>query len=756
MIPSAAPPVPAPAESVVEVPGSVLPDAKPLKPVVVNQPTKEPVVQALPKSDVAVRKESLHRSFLLDSPPSTPAVVEAEPLPPVAKRVAAMQPSLPAPPPIVPAPAAPAALEPAVVESLPAAVLAVPLPSADAPSVDGGAKKTVPDAVATATAPALAAAPLPDEPVPADPGPSAASAASPERAPAAAPLPAPLLPEPVAAEPEAVVLEEGEPLPEAMPGPVGAPLPEPVAGVAIPDAESETRVDGEPPKPQPSVESVALPEELRIGVVQEPPSALQEAPSREILVKDESLAEEPGPEAPSPEPAPARPGMPPPHDLAPWALVESEDGALPVFDSSMPVIRNEVARLQLEEWSRHVGEAVARHPSVRAAEYAEQESISSIGEAKAQLYPQVSLGLNTDLRRSIRDGKPYATVSDLPVDDEIRLNPNLTVRQLVFDGGATSSRGKAAMARSLAARERRVSTEEGVALRAVATMIELAKLQEQLEFARENLSEVRRLRDMIRARVDAGRDAPSEMLQMNSRVFEARNEVVLLEGRRAEAGARYEEVFGGTPVVLAFPDVFAPIPMSMSGGMDAALRKNPDLLSSKALVDAAAADYKAAWGALYPRLEVEANLTVYDVTRNESDYYDSFVGLKLSHNILDGGLKSSTKARTRSQMERARSEYDNTQRAVELALRRAYANREALIPQYKALQAQLDHKRETQRAYEEQFLAGRRPLNDLVAAQQQVIDTAIRTLDYKAELHRQHFVILSLIGELAKGEGKKM
>jgi len=604
--------------------------------------------------------------------------------------------------------------------------------------------------------PVVVAAPLPDEPVPADPGPSAASAASPERAPAAAPLPAPLLPEPVAAEPEAVVLEEGEPLPEAMPGPVGVPLPEPVAGVAIPDAESETKVDGEPPKPQPSVESVALPEELRIGVVQEPPSSLQEAPSRGILIKDESLAEEPGPEAPAPEPVPARPGMPPPHDLAPWALVESEDGALPVFDSSMPVIRNEVARLQLEEWRRHVGEAVARHPSVRAAEYAEQESISSIGEAKAQLYPQVSLGLNTDLRRSIRDGKPYATVSDLPVDDEVRLNPNLTVRQLVFDGGATSSRGKAAMARSLAARERRVSTEEGVALRAVATMIELAKLQEQLEFARENLSEVRRLRDMIRARVDAGRDAPSEMLQMNSRVFEARNEVVLLEGRRAEAGARYEEVFGGTPVVLAFPDVFAPIPMSMSGGMDAALRKNPDLLSSKALVDAAAADYKAAWGALYPRLEVEANLTVYDVTRNESDYYDSFVGLKLSHNILDGGLKSSTKARTRSQMERARSEYDNTQRAVELALRRAYANREALIPQYKALQAQLDHKRETQRAYEEQFLAGRRPLNDLVAAQQQVIDTAIRTLDYKAELHRQHFVILSLIGELAKGEGKKM
>lgn len=536
----------------------------------------------------------------------------------------------------------------------------------------------------------------------------------------------PVLPLPIAAK-------QDEPLPAAVieeASPVAAPAP---AGTSEPGA-----LVPQPAQPEPEV-----------ALDKEPEPVAPEGGQRVAVEGEADRAEAlPMPSAPEPKPLPA----PPSRDLSPWALVDAgEVDELPEFDASMPVISNEVARLQLEEWQAHITKAVGRHPSVKAAGYAERESISAIGEAKAQLYPQVSVALNTDFNRSIRDEEPYPTVSGLESDDEIRLNPSVTVRQMLFDGGATSNRGKAATARSEAARERRVSTEEGVALRAAATMIELAKAQEQLEFAHEHLAEVSRLRDMIRERVNAGRDAPSEMLQMNSRIFEARNQVVLLEGRRAEAGARHEEVFGEPPVVMAFPDVFAPIPMSLQSGLDEAIRRNPDLQSARAQVEAASSEYRAAKGAQLPRLELEGSLNSYDLTRNGTDYYDSFIGLRISHSILDGGLKRSTKEKSQSQLERARAEYDNTERAVELALKRAYANRASLIPQYKALQAQLDHKRETRRAYEEQFLAGRRPLNDLVAAQQQVLDTALRVVDFKSELHRQHFSILSLVGELFTG-----
>ena len=423
---------------------------------------------------------------------------------------------------------------------------------------------------------------------------------------------------------------------------------------------------------------------------------------------------------------------------------------LPLYDASMPVIDSGIARLQLDEWFERLAKAPLNHPSVIAARYSEAESISTISEAKAILYPQVSVGLSAESQRNVRDGEEVSSIQGLDPSDKLRLSPNVTVRQLLFDAGATDARVAAATARSEAAVNRRESTEMGVAMRAADTLIELAKLQEQLETARENLDEVARLRDMIRERVAMGRDSPSEMLQMNTRVFEARNKVVDLQGQRALAGARHEETFGEPPVVLAFPDVFAPIPLNIDSSVDVALRQNPDLISARSLIDVAVAENEAAKSDGLPRLEVEARLNAYDAMENGSKFYDTFFGVKLSHNLFDGGKQAATVDRTSNGVDRARSQYDQTVNEVELALKRAYSNRESLIPRYKGLQAQLDQKIKTREAYEEQFIAGRRPLNDLVSAQQQVLDAAQTVIETKADLHRQHFTILALTGELAR------
>jgi outer membrane protein TolC len=435
----------------------------------------------------------------------------------------------------------------------------------------------------------------------------------------------------------------------------------------------------------------------------------------------------------------------------PQSTTDLEVIDLPVFDSSMPVmasIARDIARLQLDEWFHRLAKAPLTHPSVIAARFSEQEAISTISEAKAILYPQVSLGLSADSQRSTRDGEKVSSIQGLDTSDKIRMNPNLSIKQLLFDGGATQSRILAAESRSNAAASRRESTEIGVALRAADTLIELAKLQEQLESARDSLDEVERLRDMIRERVNAGRDSPSEMLQMNTRVFEARNQVIRLQGLRAEAGARHEETFGEPPVILAFPDVFAPIPMSVESGVDVAIRSNPDIVNSRKLVDVAIAEYEAAKQDGMPRIEAEMRINSYDTARSGLDFYDTFVGVSVTQNLFDGGRQNAVEKRSATGIERTRAQSQQTLADVEFAIKRAYSNRESLIPRYKSLQAQLDQKLKTRQAYEAQFIAGRRPLNDLITAQQQVLDAALNVVETKAELHRQHFTILALIGDL--------
>ena len=418
------------------------------------------------------------------------------------------------------------------------------------------------------------------------------------------------------------------------------------------------------------------------------------------------------------------------------------------FDASMPIIASPVARLQLDEWFERISSAKAEHPSVLAARLNEQETASIINEAKSVLTPQVQIGLSYDAERTMRNGERISSLQGLEPTNTPRLNANLSLNQLLFDGGAAFARIDAAKSRNKAAANRRESTEVAISLRAADNLIELAKLQEQLQAARDNLSEVSRLRDMINERVRIGRDSPSEMLQMNTRVYEARNQVVRLLGLRAEAGARHEETFGEPPVILAFPTVFAPIPLSEESAMDVAMRRNPDILNARQLVTAAIAENRAAKADGLPRIEVQARANSFDAFGGGPEYNDAFVGINVSYDLFDGGRKKAISSRTSIAVERVREQNNQVVKDVELALKQAFANRQSLIPRYKSLQAQLDQQIKTREAYEEQFLSGRRPLNDLIGAQQQVLDAALITIESKAQLHRQHFLILALMGDL--------
>ena len=422
--------------------------------------------------------------------------------------------------------------------------------------------------------------------------------------------------------------------------------------------------------------------------------------------------------------------------------------AEPWLSTEMPVIDNPVSRLQLEEWFSRIDQAQLEHPAVEAAIFSEEQAISVIGEAQALLRPRVSIGASANSSRSYRDGVRVPTVSGMDTSSAPRLDPNLVINYTLYDGGAARARVDEATSSALSARNSRQSVEGGVGLRAADTLIDLARVQEQLIVARENLEAVELIREMVRGRVDAGRDAPSEMLQMNGRLLEARRQVADLVGQRAEAGARHSEIFGEPPVILAFPKVFAPIPTNYDSSLAIAMRKNPDILASRESLKAALSRDAALRAGGLPRIEVEARVDYFDVTRSRNDFYDASIGLNVTYDLYDGGLRRARKQGSRSQLREAEAANQQVTRDVELALARAYANREGLIPELRIIQGQLNHVIATRDAYQEQFVAGRRDLNELISAQQQVFGVSLKVSEFKAELHRQHFTILSLLGEL--------
>ncbi len=442
--------------------------------------------------------------------------------------------------------------------------------------------------------------------------------------------------------------------------------------------------------------------------------------------------------------ASAQPAMPnaldSPRRALPEIVVQTRDW----LQADMPVIDNPVARLQLEEWLQRISEASDSHPSVRAAQAAADISVSTIEEAQALLRPQVSGGVFANIERSRRDGAKIGSDSS----SELAIDPNIAISQIIYDGGAQQARIDAASSRAVSARNRLTSAEGGIALRAADTLIELARIQQHVELAETNLSEVRRIRNMISDRVQAGRDSPSDILQMNGRVAEAQRQVADLVAQRADVGARHLEIFGQRPVVLAFPSVFAPIPTNVLSALDVASSKNPDILSSKAEVKAAMLDERAVEGDSMPRIEVEGRVDYYDIARDRASSYDASVGLRVTYDLYDGGLRRAQEKSSQGEVRLAEAEAEQVTRDIELALSQAYANRAGLIPELKIAKGQLNQVVATRDAYQEQFIAGRKLLSDLISAQQEVFAVGLQVTELEADLHRQHFTIMSLLGEL--------
>ncbi len=577
---------------------------------------------------------------------------------------------------------------------------------------------------------------------------------------------------------QAVTVIGETPAPPATPPSPPTEAPEPVVTVIEPMPQPELPAE---PEPAPAVEEptrepmnepaptvvTELPEsEPTREAVPEPepdPTPIIASPTPESQTDAEPVAE-PEPEValpPEAEPAPEPPVVaesPPPRrrfdDLpSEGARIEAYDELLAsgVEAADEFVAIDGLEALQLREWMEQMRSAVEDHPSVRVAQLQAEASEAGVDQARSARLPQITLSSEVGSDRAVRDGEEQDGITG--ARDDLQITPTLDASLLLFDAGATRAGIEAAERRVEAGDVAAQAASDTIAFRAAQTLIDLATLRAQITLAEENLSEVRRLRAMIQERAEAGRDSPSDMFRMDSRVQEARN---TLEQRVAQfnaARANYAEVFRSDPIVLGLPPAYAPVPASARSAIDRAVQRNPQIRQAEALAQAAQREFEARRAALWPQISLGASLTGYDVTREGEDFYDSFIGLRLNAPLFDGGGRRAQIEQAQRQANLEQARVDELRANIVRSLSEAYSGRASLQPQRESLEDQVAANRATLEAYEEQFFTGRRPLNDLVSAQRELYTSRAELLDIQGELHLQHFTIRRLTGDLLSDYG---
>lgn len=393
--------------------------------------------------------------------------------------------------------------------------------------------------------------------------------------------------------------------------------------------------------------------------------------------------------------------------------------------------------------------AIDYHPEIRAAQQSRLSADEELNVAKGGYYPVIDLigaygRENTDSPGVRATGKHGVTYT--------RSNAELRLRQMLFDGFATSSE----VDRNESTINSRAYLLQGVsqsiALRAIEVYLDVMKRREQVHWAEENLRSHQRIHDQISLRSERGVGSTADRDQSEARLALAQNNLFTEQVNLSDAETNFLSVIGKMPDMLEPPSELAgTVPGTLTDARQRAQVNNPYLKSAQADVDATEAQYEAAKSPFYPRFDLE-------LAQGAGDNFDGVEGhnnewraqVLMNYNLYNGGRDEARKQSTAYQMNEAMEVRNNALRLIneELGLTwNALNNIRQQLPQAKDYAESSDKVRS---AYQQQFSVGQRTLLDLLDSENELFTARRRFTELQFDERFTQHRLLNSTGELLK------
>jgi len=335
--------------------------------------------------------------------------------------------------------------------------------------------------------------------------------------------------------------------------------------------------------------------------------------------------------------------------------------------------------------------------------------------------------------------------------DYTRKEAGVLLRQMLYDGRATTSEAERQDARIASASWRLKAVGEYTSLRVAEVYLELLSRQELLRLSRDNLKAHERTLDQVKLRSESGVGRMADLAQVEGRVARARANVISDENNLADAQANYQRVVGSLPQdgLVQPTGIDASLPASVETALKQAQDEHPTLRSANADVDASFAQYEATKYRMQPRLDIELGRTWGDnLDGVEGRNEDMTAMLRLRWNLFNGWRDDARKRQTAHLINEAKSIRDNTRREVDESLQLSWNAYKALDSQIAYLRQHMEASQETRDAYDKQFGLGKRTLLDLLDSENELFQARRTHVEARDKRLFAQYRILAGIGAL--------
>ncbi|HEK1693490.1 TPA: TolC family outer membrane protein [Pseudomonas putida] len=405
--------------------------------------------------------------------------------------------------------------------------------------------------------------------------------------------------------------------------------------------------------------------------------------------------------------------------------------------------------LQAQTLPEAMQKALEVHPEIQAGVNARVAADYQLRAAKGGYLPRVDVtaGYGREGTDSPSTGNRWESLN--------RGESAIRLRQMVFDGFATSSEVGRQQATVNARAYSLMDTSERTALDVAQVYLDVLARREMVRLAEENLRNHERILDQIKLRTSRGVGRLADLDQAEARLAQARNNLITEQTNLADANTNFLSVVGQMPDELSAPAPFIDLlPATLDEARAQMVESSPVLRSAESDITAAEKQYDAAKSSFYPRFDAELGRTAdnnIDGTVGHNNEWQAM--LRMNFNLYAGG---SNKADLESKSYLANQALDirnNALRQLNEELGLAWNAQENANAQLPIAQQYVDHSNRVRSAYQQQFSLGERTLLDLLDSENETFTAQRRLVEVKNIQLFTQYRIKATIGQLLKSQG---
>jgi adhesin transport system outer membrane protein len=298
-----------------------------------------------------------------------------------------------------------------------------------------------------------------------------------------------------------------------------------------------------------------------------------------------------------------------------------------------------------------------------------------------------------------------------------RFNNELVLRQMIFDGFATSSEvNRLGHAKRVRFYELQAAMQD-TTQEFMRSYIDTLRYRQLSDYAKTNYVVHKQLYDRIKERVDAGVARKVDLEQASGRLALAESNLLTESTNLHDVTARMQRLMGELPpATLEQPEFYkAGVEPTATEALRVAYLGNPNILSTSEDIQAAKDEVKTREAKYMPRLDLQArkNLGTSNDGRDSTSAAD-LLELTMNFNLFNGGTDKALVSQTIEKMNTATDQRDkacvDTRQLVTIAYNDIVQLKEQMEYRDRHQKA-IENARE---AYRKQFDIGQRTLLDLL------------------------------------------